>query len=120
MDKEYDSEELHRQIREEMGIDSVIPVRTWKGKIYSGKYRQEMYNNFDSERYRERNKVETAFSVIKRRFGENLKARKYWYQVKEIKVKMILHNLTKVIQSVVIVIIVEAFQQSPTDYIVKC
>ena len=108
----YDSEELHRQIREEMGVDSVIPVRTWKGKIYSGKYGQEMYNNLGSERYRERNKVETVFSVIKRRFEENLKARKYWYQVKEIKVKMILHNLTKAVQSIVIVIIVEAFQQS--------
>ncbi|ACL17585.1 IS5-like element ISMepa1 family transposase [Methanosphaerula palustris] len=116
MDKGYDSEKLHRQIREEMGADSVIPVRTWKGKIYSGKYRQEMYNNFDSKRYYERNKVETAFSVIKRRFGEDLKARKYWYQVKEIKVKMILHNLTKVVQSVVIVIIVEAFQQSRKIY----
>ena len=76
-----------------------------------------MYNNFDSERYREKNKVETAFSVIKRRFGEDLKARKCWYQVKEIKVKMILHNLTKVVQSVVIVIIVEAFQQSQIIFI---
>ncbi|ACL17147.1 IS5 family transposase [Methanosphaerula palustris] len=99
MDKGYDSENLHRQIREEMGADSVIPVRTWKGKIYSGKYREEMYNNFDSERYRERNKVETTFSVIKRRFGEDLKARKYWYQIKEIKVKMILHNLTKAVHN---------------------
>jgi len=36
-----------------------------------------------------------------------------WYQVKEIKVKMILYNLAKVIQTFVIVIIVEAFQQSP-------
>jgi len=49
MEKEYDSKELHRQIREEMGTDSVILVRIWKGKIYSGKYREEMYNNFDSE-----------------------------------------------------------------------
>jgi hypothetical protein len=38
-----------------------------------------MYADFDKERYRERNKVETAFSVLKRRFGEELKARKYWY-----------------------------------------
>jgi len=37
MDKGYDSEELHRQIREEMGAESMIPVRTWKGKTYSGK-----------------------------------------------------------------------------------
>jgi len=40
-------------------------------------------------------------------------ARKYWCQFKEIKVNMIHHYLTKVVQSVVIVIIVEAFQQSP-------
>ena len=36
MDKGYDSENLYRQIREDMGADSVIPVKTWKGKIYSG------------------------------------------------------------------------------------
>jgi hypothetical protein len=42
-----------------------------------------MYVNFDKERYRERNKAETAFPRLKRRFGEELKARKYRYQVKE-------------------------------------
>jgi len=56
--------------------ETVIPVRTKKGKIYSGKYRQQMFAKFDSKRYRERNKVETMFSVIKRRFGEDLNARK--------------------------------------------
>ena len=90
MDKGYDAEQLHRQIREGIGADSAIRVRTWQGRIRSGIYRQEMHTNFDEERYRERNKVETAFSVIKRRFGEELKARKYWYQVKEIKTKLIL------------------------------
>jgi hypothetical protein len=74
MDKGYDSEVLHRQIGEEIRADSVIPVRKWKGKIYLGKYRQEMHASFDAERYAERNKVETAFSVIKRKFGEGLKA----------------------------------------------
>lgn len=72
-----------------------------KGKIHSGKYRQEMYSNFDEERYRERNNVESAFSVIKRRFGKDLKARKYQCRVKEIKIKIILHNLTKAVQSVI-------------------
>ena len=98
MDRGYDSEGLHRQIREEIGANSIIPVRKWKGKIHSGKYRKEMYSKFDDDRYRERNKVETAFSVLKRRFGEDLKARKYRCQVKEIKIKMILHNLTKAVQ----------------------
>ena len=68
MDRGYDSETLHRQIREEIGANSVIPVRKWKGRIHSGKYRREMFTNFDDECYRERNKVETAFSVLKRRF----------------------------------------------------
>ncbi|SDK37207.1 Transposase DDE domain-containing protein, partial [Methanoculleus thermophilus] len=112
MDKGYDAETLHRQIREELGADSVIPVRTWQGRIRSGTYRQEMYANVDDERYRERNKVETAFSVLKRRFGEELKARKYWYQVKEIKIKVILHNLTKAVQTVVIVVVWKEFNRA--------
>jgi hypothetical protein len=49
MDKGYDSKALHRRIREELGADLVIPVRTWQGKIRSGTYRQEMYANFDDE-----------------------------------------------------------------------
>ncbi|KAF1078601.1 hypothetical protein MKMG_00455 [Methanogenium sp. MK-MG] len=40
----------------------------------SGKYGQGMYSNLDGGRYPERNKFETAFSVIKRRLGEVLKA----------------------------------------------
>jgi len=43
VDKEYDSKELHRQIREEIGAYLVIPVRKWKGKVYPGKYGPEMY-----------------------------------------------------------------------------
>ncbi|QYZ79831.1 IS5 family transposase [Methanofollis formosanus] len=111
MDKGYDSENLHCQIRENIGADSLIPVRTWKGKIYSGKYRHKMYTNFDYDRYHERNKVETTFSVIKRRLGEELKARKYWYQNKEIKIKLILYNLMKEAKAPGIVLLI-GFQQS--------
>lgn len=75
MDRGYDSEEPHRQIRGEMDADSVILVRTLRRKINSGKCRLEMNINFDSECYHERNKVETVFSH-QRRFGEDLKARK--------------------------------------------
>jgi transposase len=119
MDKGYDAERLHRQIQEEIGADSVIPVRTWKGRVRSGIYRQEMYTDFDQERYRERNKVETAFSVLKRRFGEELKARKYWYQVKEIKSKVILHNLTKAGQTVLSVAVWEEFNRADISLIIR-
>jgi len=52
-DNGYDAEPLHRQIREEVGADSVIPVRTWQGRIQSGVYREEMHSNFDEKWHRE-------------------------------------------------------------------
>ena len=48
---------------------------------------------FDEELYHNRNMVETMFSVLKRRYGEEVKARKYWNQVKELKIKLIGYNL---------------------------
>ena len=48
-------------------------------------YRNPLYYN--------RNLVETTFSVLKRKYGEEIKARQYWNQVKEIKMKLIVHNL---------------------------
>ena len=47
---------------------------------------------FNEELYHRRNLVETAFSVIKRKYGEEIKSRKYWNQLKEIKIKLIVHN----------------------------
>jgi len=50
-----------------------------------GVYRRELARSFDQARYHQRNKVETLFSVLKRKFGEALKARKYQEQIKELK-----------------------------------
>ncbi|MDG6219173.1 MAG: IS5/IS1182 family transposase, partial [Candidatus Thermoplasmatota archaeon] len=52
------------------------------------------------------------FSVLKRRFGENLKARIYWYQVKEIKIKLILYNLNMVMKKSFIVVLIEEFYRA--------
>ncbi len=48
--------------------------------------------------YHQRNLVETIFSVLKRRFGENLKVRRYRYQVRDIKVRLIKYNLRLVMK----------------------
>jgi hypothetical protein len=55
--------------------------------------------------------------VLKRRFSEELKARKYRYQVKEIKSKVILHNLTKAGQAVMIVVVWEEFNRAENQAI---
>jgi len=36
MDKGYDSEAIHRLIREDLRANSVIPIRSWNNKIISG------------------------------------------------------------------------------------
>ncbi|ADN36296.1 transposase IS4 family protein [Methanolacinia petrolearia DSM 11571] len=82
MDKGYDSEKIHQYIREIIGAESVIPVRKWDGKIYSGKYRREMIENFNQQKYGQRNMVETVFSVIKRRYGGECQVEKILQPVK--------------------------------------
>ena len=93
MDEGYDSEIIHKYIREDIGAESIIPVLKWNGKIYTGKYRMEMFRDFDKEKYGQRNMVETVFSMIKRRYGDTVRSRKYYNQTKEIKIRMILHNM---------------------------
>jgi hypothetical protein len=50
---------------------------------------------FDKIKYNQRNIVGKIFFVVKRKLGEPLRARKFHYQVKEIKIKLITYNINK-------------------------
>ena len=102
LDKGYDSEDIHRLIRDELNAYSLIPVRTRKRKRIYGVHRRELARSFDQTRYHQRNKVETVFSVLKRKFGETMKARKFQAQIKELKIKLILYNISKIILAIFI------------------
>jgi hypothetical protein len=65
LDKGYDSEDIHRLIRDKINAYSLIPVRTRKRKWISGVSRRELARSFDQTCYHQRNKVETIFSVLK-------------------------------------------------------
>jgi transposase len=112
MDKGYDSEDIHRLIRDELQSYSIIPVKTRKRKKIMGYYRRELSRYFDTQTYNRRNLVETAFSVMKRKFGDCLKSRKYRNQVKEIKIKLILYNICKIPQSFFVFIVIEEFYRA--------
>ncbi|KXS44001.1 MAG: transposase IS4 family protein [Methanolobus sp. T82-4] len=84
MDKGYDSEAIHSLTREQLQSIAMIPLRNRKRKRIKGKFRRKMIHEFDEELYHNRNLVETMFSVLKRKYGEEIKAKKYWNQVKEI------------------------------------
>jgi hypothetical protein len=62
MDKGYDSEAIHRLIREDLHADSIIPIRSWNNDVVGGTYRQEMALQFDDVRYRKRNWSKTSFA----------------------------------------------------------
>jgi hypothetical protein len=112
MDKGYDSEEIHELIRDTLNSCSIIPVRNRKRKRISGYCLQRIAPFFDDEKYHQRNKVETVLSVLKRKFGEFLKARKYRLQVKEIKIKVILYNLSGMISPFAALILFNDFYKS--------
>jgi hypothetical protein len=101
MDRGYDSEAIHRQIREDLNADSIIPIRSWNNEVIGGTYRQEMALRFDDVRYRRRQLVENMFSVLKRKFCGDLKARRFSIQMKEIAGKMIVCNIHRFLQFLV-------------------
>jgi transposase len=102
MDKGYDSEAIHRLIREDLRANSVIPIRSWKNDIIGGTYRREMAQQFNDIIYPKRQLVENKFSVLKRKFSGDLKARRFLIQMKEIANKMIVCNIHRFLLFLVI------------------
>lgn len=98
MDRGYDSEAIHRLIRQDLHANSVIPIRSWNNEIISGIYRQEMAHRFNDVVYPRRQLVENKFSVLKRKFNGDLKARKFLIQMKEIAGKVIVCNIHRFLQ----------------------
>src|SRR5208337_3837455 len=90
------------QIREDLHADSIIPIRSWNNVVIGGTYRQEMALHFDNARYHKRQLVENRFSVLKRKFGGDLKARIFAIQKKEMSAKMIVCNIHRFLQFLVI------------------
>ncbi|ABE51276.1 DDE superfamily, IS4 transposase [Methanococcoides burtonii DSM 6242] len=91
-DKAYDSENIHELTREKLGSIAIVPLRQLERKRIKGRYRKKMIHEFDNKIYSMRNLSETMFSVLKRKYGKTY-VRKYRNQVKEVKFKVILHNL---------------------------
>ena len=100
-DADYDSEAHHRWLREDCGVESIIPARCGRPRHHGltrQPYRYRMQRWFPRRAYGQRWKVETVYSVVKRRFGEALTARRYWLQVKQVFLRGVTYNLTRVVQ----------------------
>ena len=103
-------------IREELGADSQIPVRT--GLTKNGKYRKELIFGTDKGKYNKRSIVEMVNSVLKRVFGEENRARTDRMRNKETKLRNVCYNVYRrvVVLSNGFVIVFEGFYRARNIY----
>ncbi len=108
LDKSFDSEKIHKLIREELKAISIIPP---KKRLKKGEYRLSMLKNFDKPKYNQRSIVETVISVEKRVFGDSNTSRSDRLRNKESKLRNICYNIYKYVKSFILVIL-KVFLQS--------
>jgi hypothetical protein len=99
-DAGYESEGYHEHCRKELGVRSIIPScergrsrKDGKPRPIHGKYRGWMARRFPKKVYGQRWQIETVFSMIKRNLGSALRARTYHSQGREIRARVLTHNL---------------------------
>lgn len=99
-DPGYEAEGFHSFCREELGIRSIIPTTDrgrprGDGEPHSvrGRYRRLMKQRFPQVLYGQRWQAETIFSMLKRNFGSALRARRYQSQNREIRLRLLTHDL---------------------------
>jgi transposase len=92
-DRGYDFERVHKFARNVMKVDTLIPVRDMRRRKVHGRYRKMLFREFDRETYNQRNKAETVFSVVKRKFGDTMRSRSWRLQKKEVKLVCAAYNI---------------------------
>lgn len=101
-DKGYDAEHNHVLCRQELGIRSTaIPInpRSAGRKWPKARYRRLMKRRFPKRQYRQRAQAESGFSRHKRRLGSALTARQDESQYREMRLRVITHNLMLLAQA---------------------
>ena len=84
--------------RTKLNAKSFIKLKKWgsrKGKYFS--FRNKAKEIYNDKIYHQRSKVETIFSVIKRKYGSTLRSKSFAMQKKEVICKLIAYNLERLI-----------------------
>jgi transposase len=100
-DKGYDCEANHRFVLNELNAEPLIPVKKNLAGCHNNKLRKRMKRLFDLnpsylQNYHQRSKVETIFSVMKRKFGDVLFSRSMRIKKKELKLRVILYDIYRI------------------------
>lgn len=96
-DAGFDSAQNHHLLREEHGIQSVIPPDHGRpakdGKLPADRYRRLMKTRFNRKAYRKRVQVETVMSMLKRNFGQALRGHTYHSRRRDMLLMCLTHNI---------------------------
>ena len=90
-DAEFDSEANHQHIRQRLGAKSIIPAR--RRGVPNGTIRNQMFRAFPKKPYRQRNKIESIFSAVKRKLSSRAPGRSLATQVRQALLLGLAYNL---------------------------
>lgn len=91
-DAEFDSEPNHQHIRQRLGARSIIPANRRRG-IPQSPIRSQMFRAFPQKPYRQRAKIETIFSAIKRKLSSRAPGRSLATQIRQALLLGLTYNL---------------------------
>jgi len=72
---------------------SSLPVARSQPSAVTGPYRRLMNQRFPKKAYGQRWQIESVFSILKRNLGSALRPRSYHSQNREIRLRVLTHNL---------------------------
>jgi hypothetical protein len=91
-DKGYDSKKNRYFVLREMNAYPHIPYRKTSGITYE---KRGVALKFNKKLYNQRSKVETVFSVIKRKYGNYILSRSFETQKKELLLRLVAYNIDR-------------------------
>ena len=97
-DKGYDSNKNHTYVIHELNAKSCIKVKKYFGQSGKGLIRKKAFKTFDEKAYHQRSKVETIFSVIKRKYGSVIKSKTYATQKNELLYRILAYNIDRLVK----------------------
>lgn len=106
-DKGYDSKSNRYFVLRKMKAYPHIPRRIFSGSTY---VRAGIKLKFDKGIYHQRSKVETVFSVIKRKYGSFVLSRSFESQKKELLFRMVAYNIDR---KIILSLVIRGIHQSP-------
>ncbi len=100
-DRGYDSEKLFKIVFEELGAYPLILQKRLDVPKHrrKGQYRKQTIDVFDYGEYLQRNKVETAFSILKRKFGFSIKSKDVKNQKVEAMCRIVAYNIDRMLEA---------------------